>query len=534
MKKKMQKTLALLLGLVLAMSLLAGCGSDGNGSSSSGNNTPNTTTNENNPSSDDGNDGGQTSAIDLSEHVDLTIYLVGDTPEIYDQIVARLNEIVEPILNCSVNVEWISWSEQGTKYSLMFTGGEDFDLIFTASSWCEYEQTAAKGGFLELTDDLLNTYAPDIMATLPEVAWNQARLDGSIYMVPANYVEVNPTALSIRGDLMEKYGYSDITTWDQYLSFLKDCANDGMYGAASGSQELLYAWQSAYSVSGLSGTPSGGELITYDCMNPSDTSLTYLLDREDFREFCVQMKELADVGCWPADILGQTQERQEALLTGRAASMSWNTGSNQNFCNQANAEHPEWRCNIFNLQPEGTYSATKYVNGGIGIYAGSRNPERALMLLNLMATSQEIMDLTALGIEGKNYELREDGSYTPLEEYIPSNWWGWRNNDLIRTRYDETATEVDLKYNELNEYYLDNIRAEHVLDGFTFVTDPVQSQVSAVETAMTTYYYPLLHGFVDDVDTAIAEFRAALDTAGMQDIIAEAERQVNEFVASQQ
>lgn len=106
------------------------------------------------------------------------MYLVGDTPETYSDILAKVNEITEREINASLNVKWLSWSEHDAKYSLLFSGKEDFDLIFTAPAWCHYEQTVALGGFLELTEDMISKYMPDVWAQLPEVAWKQAKING--------------------------------------------------------------------------------------------------------------------------------------------------------------------------------------------------------------------------------------------------------------------------------------------------------------------------------------------------------------------
>lgn len=149
MKKNMKKAAALTLSAVMAAGLLTGCGSSGNtastgGSQSTGSTGTGTTT---------------TDGIDLSEHVDLTMYLLGDRSADFDEVYGEINKILEDKLNCSINVEFLSWGEHDTKYSLLFSGGEDFDLIFTASSWGHYEQTVALGGFYELTEDFLQTYA---------------------------------------------------------------------------------------------------------------------------------------------------------------------------------------------------------------------------------------------------------------------------------------------------------------------------------------------------------------------------------------
>lgn len=535
MKRNGKKVLALLLGVIMVTGLLAGCGAKGGNGSSSAENESNAVSDASGSSGNVQESNTGDNALDTSEHVDIVMYLVGDTPETYDDILAKVNEITEREINASLTVEWLSWSEHDTKYSLLFSGNEDFDLIFTAPSWCHYEQTVALGGFQELTEELISTYMPDVWEQWPEAAWNQAKIDGKIYMMPSNWVEFNPTAMGIRTDLMEKYNYSDITSWDELISFLNDCAADGMNAFTVKDNNLWGVYDScdAYGYTGLTGTPNSGSLIYYKAMDPDDTKVVSIFDRGDFNEYCHTMQDLAKAGGIPDDVVGNsTEERQTGLANGKAALCAWNTGTIQIYANEINAAHPEYKVQIFDLFKDNTYPSTKYTNNAIGVNANTKHLERTLMMLNLLATNQEIMDLTGLGIQGVNWELNEDGTYSVLQEYVPSNWWGWRNGNLVRTLYNPAATEVDEKYNQLNERYRENAKPEHMLDYFGFDATPVSTQFAAVEAALDTYWYPLLCGQVDDVDKTIEQFKAAMDTAGFQDILDEAQKQVDSYMAN--
>jgi len=533
MIKKLRKGMALLLGTAMLTGLLTGCGTSpeesGNGSSaanSTGSDSQNTDPDTSQGSSD----------IDTSEFVELKMYLVGDKPEGFDGVYEKINEILLEKLNCSISVDWLSWAEHGTNYSLLFSGGEDFDLIYTASSWCHYEQTVGLGGFLALDKDFIRTYAPDVWAMEPEVAWQQATINGSIYMVPANYVEVTPDVLAIRGDWMAEYGYEDIASWDELVSFYKDCAADGRYGNAVGASSLYWLWFEQLGYDVVSGAPKNGQLVLYNSTNPSNTELTYILDWDEFTGYCRTVKELADAGCWPSDVLSSTQDRQDGLLSGRGASMVWNPGTCRDYANQANAENPDWNINLYNIMPNRPYGATKYINGGLAININSKNPERAMMMINLFATNQEIQDLAQLGIEGVNWEAIGDDQYKVIEgnAYTASNIWGWRNLDLMRTQYMENPTAVDIKKDEMDEYLMSHLREDHILDGFGFDTTNVSTQFAAVEAAMDTYFDPLVNGLVDDVDASLEQFRSAMEAAGIRDVLSEMQSQVEAFIAENQ
>ena len=48
------------------------------------------------------------------------------------------------------------------------------------------------------------------------------------------------------------------------------------------------------------------------------------------------------------------------------------------------------------------------------------------------------------------------------------------------------------------------------------------------------YYNPLINGLVDDVDASIDAMNAAMDSAGIQDILDEMNRQAAEYVAEKE
>ena len=446
-----------------------------------------------------------------------------------------INEILEEKLNCSLNVEFLSWGEHDTKYSLLFSSQEDFDLIFTASSWCHYEQTVSLGGFAPLSEDFIKTYAPDIWEVVPEMAWEQAKIDGQIYMVPSYANEFGQEVLAVRGDLMEKYGMDDITSWDDLMKFYKACAADGIYASQGGPWYPFFQSQ-GYSTTG--GAPKGGELILYHTQDPKDLEFQYIGEWDAFREYCQEMKDLVDAGAWSSDVLNSSDERQTGLLTGRTASMSWNLGTCLTYGKQANEEHPDWNVTMVDPNKNLSKKVNSYINNGVAINANSKNKERAMMVLNEFYTNPDVYDLAMLGIEGKHWEAVGDDQYKVIDESgygVASNCnWGWNNCTIQREEYLENRTALDDKYESIKDAFNNNIKEDHVYDGFNFDSSNVSTQFAAVEAAIDNYYNPLINGLVDDVDASIDAMNAAMDSAGIQDILDEMNRQAAEYVAEKE
>ena len=67
--------------------------------------------------------------------------------------------------------------------------------------------------------------------------------------------------------------------------------------------------------------------------------------------------------------------------------------------------------------------------------------------------------------------------------------------------------------------------------GFIFDTTPVSTQYTAVTNVYNEYQKSIEYGVLDP-DTAIPEMNEKMKTAGLEDIIAEKQKQFDEFLAT--
>ncbi|WP_419886766.1 DUF3502 domain-containing protein [Paenibacillus sp. B-A-8] len=68
--------------------------------------------------------------------------------------------------------------------------------------------------------------------------------------------------------------------------------------------------------------------------------------------------------------------------------------------------------------------------------------------------------------------------------------------------------------------------------GFTFDSEPVKSEVGALANVLREYQKMLETGSVD-LDKELPKYIAAQKSAGLDKVIAEKQKQLNEFLASQ-
>lgn len=471
-------------------------------------------------------------ASDLKE-VKLKMYLIGDKPKDFDAVYEKVNAKMKAEINATLEVNFIPWSDMSTKYQLLFQSGEDFDLIFTAAGWGYYSQVATKNGFLELTDELLQEYAPEIYANEPADAWNQAKIDGKVYMVPNDRNEYGTNVFAYRGDLASKYGFDSITSYDELEAFM-DAVAQGEQGtgvkvlANGGGQNLQWPYmieKNGFSTISGAPTPSIGYYV-----NDTSGEVFAFVDTPEYLEYAKKMKEFEDKGYWAADSISSQATRDEDFVAGKTALMTWNLSTVANRAVEMNATNPEWNTTVLDLSEGINRVVQPYTNNGIAINANSKNPERALMAIELLRYDEEINNLTWYGIEGTHWKNSGDGVYTSLEgssgypagEVCP---WGWYTTEFAR----KSSTEPEIVQETINKWN-EKYTVSNPLAAFSFDDSNVKNEMAAVGNVITQYGVPIDLGMVDDVEAGVKEFREKLTEAGFDKILEECQKQAKEFV----
>ena len=168
----------------------------------------------------------------------------------------------------------------------------------------------------------------------------------------------------------------------------------------------------------------------------------------------------------------------------------------------------------------------------MAINASSKNPERALMAIELLRSNEEINKLTWYGVEGEHYTADGDEYYTPTEK--SSNFpagevcpWGWYSS-----KYAMTSTTEPAIVQETIDKWKENDTVDNPLTAFTFDDSEVKNEMSAVGNVVTQYGVPIDLGMVDDVEAAVKEYRTKLSEAGLDKIIEKCKEQVADFLES--
>lgn len=518
-----KKTAPKLLVLTLALAtLLSACG---------GNNNAANNTDSSNTGTNTGAAGNATSG-DTSKEVKIKMLLVGGKPVDYDEVFGKLNTILKEKINATVEAEFLDWSDYLQKYPLKFAANEDFDIAYT-SNWAFYNDQALKGGFLEITDEMVEKYLPQMLKAQSEAAWGQAKIGGKLFMVPQNSNEVVDKTVLVREDLRKKYNLEPVTSPETYAAYLKGVAANekGMsaYGAKPADgwkwhelDEIMLIQQNQWKVV----DPDAPLVFDKD---DATGKIFNVYETPEFKETLQYYKDLADSGAWSKNIVSNKNDVWQDIKAGKVSSYAHNLGTVALNLAEARRDTPDVEMGIADLTPDKHKGAAISTQNGLAIHATSKNVERSLMLIDLLQNDKEIYDLTMYGVEGKHYVAVGDDKMEPgpnAASYTGFSNWGW-NSPLKRTdtSYPKEADAISAGWQE-HVYHFP-------LETFVFDDTKVKNQVANVGNVMLRYAIPLEYGLIADLDKGQTDLIKQLKAAGIDKVQEEMQLQVDAFLAEQ-
>ncbi|WP_310550631.1 ABC transporter substrate-binding protein [Paenibacillus glufosinatiresistens] len=523
MKKKSGLTL---LSGILMMSMLGACGNDNN----NGNQAKGSAAPEPKASAAATQTAGDTGTVDTSKPVTLKMIFVGPKPVDYDSVFGEINKKLKEKINATLDSEFLDWSDWAQKYPLKLAANEDFDLIYSAN-WAGYNDQALKGGFLELTEDMLKKYTPQTLASMPEVSWGQAKVQGKLYMVPQNRGESVEKLILYREDLRKKYNLPEINSPEAYANYLKTIAEKEK-GVTPFTPETG-DWKFHNLDRVLLLQQNEWNMLSFDLpiafkMDDPAGKIFNVYETPEFKDLVNYYKDLSDHNAWSKSALNSKLDHQQEFREGKTASITHNLGTLGSLITDMREKKTPYELALADVTPDKKKSVAISTQNGFSIHATSSNPERALMAIDLLQNDKELHDLVMYGISGVHYNAVGDNKYTNAEKnanYTGFSNWGF-NSPLNRDNatFPEEANALTAKW-ESGVYH-------YPLETFVFDNSSVKTEVANVGNVMLRYGIPLEYGMVKDVDKGLAELQKQAKAAGLDKIIAEVQRQIDEFLAA--
>ncbi|GIN56132.1 ABC transporter substrate-binding protein [Lederbergia ruris] len=483
----MKKKLLLLLVLVLSLgTILAACGNDKKETSK--------------------NEGGGEKPYEIKW------YSIGTPQKDKDKVFEEVNKYTKEKINATVNLTQIDWGDFEQKMQVIISSGEPFDIGFTNGG--QYVQDAQKGAYLPL-DDLLEEHGKELKEAINPALLEGAKIDGKLYGIPANKEAARQSVYTFNKRLVDKYNFdiSKVKTLEDLEPMLKEIKENEPDITPIATFKAYLPFDYIFE-----GDMPFGFALEGDrdhVVNPFESDIameTFKTMHKYFKAGYLKSDAATSKDSWPMDVenwfvrMGDSQPYADLL---------WSRSAKYDVVSVP-AEEPT----TFNTSVTGSIQA---------ISATSQNPEKAMEFLNLLNTDPYLRNLIDKGIEGTHYEKNDDGKIKDLPARIdnynmPTYTFG---NHFILDLYEEDPDDKWEKFEEFNE----SAKPAPTL-GFHFNSDPVRTEIASISNVSKEFYPALATGAVDPEEN-LPKFNQKLKDAGLDKVMAEIQKQFDEWKAEQ-
>lgn len=446
----------------------------------------------------------------------------GDVTKVEEAV----NKLTEPEIGVDIKLKLYGPANYAQQVSLAMTGGEQLDIFHSLG---DFSQVISKGQAHDITD-IIDTCAPDAKKVLGAKFIKTGYKDGKLYGLPAYKSYVLQPQFIYRKDIADKLGLDMAGVKSMYeltpvLEKVK-AAYPQMNPFApieQGNTQIPY---------------SDVDYLTDDMRSPKGvligdaTNVENFYSTEEFKRACVLMREWNQKGLISKDAASSTSIAVELISGGRAFGFMGSYGyppddTAVEISHQTGVEMKSILIGDAPVMATDTVSAITWV-----ISSGSKHPESALKLLNLMYSNPDVLNTILYGIEGEDYVKNTDGtvkypdgqdaSTVPYTAQLSCGILGNQFIQYMMTGTNPESLKTEMEWNE-------NAKISKAF-GFMFDNSSVKTEYSSVNNVINQYLPGLRCGSIDP-SKGIQEFNKKLEDAGLDKIISEKQKQLDAWLA---
>lgn len=438
---------------------------------------------------------------------------INNAMEDFPLVEEQIRQIVREKLQIHLDIILNTPSDPSTQLNTLLVKGQQVD-IFYAGGKKYYEN----GQLLDITE-LLEAYGQGIIDAVGREYLEFGKINGRQYGLLNNRDYASASGISFRKDLLEKYQIDirQITNFDDLTEIFR---------VIKANEPDMFCVAPMFITHGDNLGGSYG--ILQD--GSQELKVVNFYETADFEEQVRRFRQWYLDGYLSDSAFMGNAARRTLVKDGKLFSYigMLKPGMDVQESNLCTRE-------TVSVQLSDTWLHSSIYNSGQWrINSSCEDPVAAMKLLNLLYTDEELMNLLCWGIEGKHYVVLEDGSIDYPEGVYPNTTgysfnlnWKLPNQFIAHIwKGDSPTVWEDMKT-------FNNTAKKSPAFGFTFDNTSTWVEQEAVDAVCDVYLEGFRAGMLDP-DTVLPGFIQAMKEAGVDRIIEEKQRQLDDWLAKGQ
>lgn len=439
-------------------------------------------------------------------------YPIGKLQPDQQRINDEVNKYIKDKINATIKLMPIAIGDYAQKMNTVTAAAEAVDIIWTGYLF-PVEANARKGSLLPL-NDLLDQYAPNLKKDVPKVFWDGLTVDGKVYAIPNQQTISNRWGLVVQKRFADKYklDVNSIKKMEDIEPFLEQIKKNEPDIIPYGNFQAQYypINNMLWDIPGTLGFhikqgDSNYELVAYS----DEYLMNYKLASKWYKAGYIY-KDAATAK--EVDFLAKGQiavRGTNTLKPGVEAEAKVSNGGNDVI--------------TIPLSDFFTNGYSPVTNQSISKTA--KNPERALMFLDLVNTDKYLYNLLTSGVEGVDYDKisttviksKPDAKYAPGMDWI----FGSVFNSYLKEGQPSNVWDETKRINQSAKL--------NPIGSFKFNGESVVTEKANMDAIWTEYNKGLGTGTLD-FDKTWPTVLERLNKAGLDKYVAEMKKQLEAYL----
>ncbi|BBI35531.1 ABC transporter substrate-binding protein [Cohnella abietis] len=429
-----------------------------------------------------------------------------------------INKITTEKINATIKLMPTDGGSYEQKMNTMVGASENFDIAWSSFWMFNYAQNARRGAFVQI-DDLLNTKAAELKKSMPDLIWEALKVDGKTYAILNYQTITNKEGFLIQKRFADKYGLDPST-----IKTVKDMEPFLLKIKENEPDVIPFALTRNGNFENMKTTYNNLEYISNEAIvgiyrGDNETKVIDVVQSPEYKQYLELIHSWYTKGLINKDA-PTVKALDERKKTGQIAVSFENVLKPGKEAEEKNASGGQ---DIVLAPTSKPFVGTNTIIQSMQVISKtSKNPERAIMFLNLLNTNKELLNLVSYGIEGKHYTKVTEDTIKPIENggYNPNQTWVFGNGFLAYLQEGQSKETLDQTLNENKE-----AQSSPIL-GFTFDPEPVQTEIANLQAVNDEYGPPLNTGAVS-ADQKLAEYIEKRKKAGIDKVVTEVQKQLD-------